>query len=156
MPKIEIRPEPEFEDVLIVASQMRERDAEEIYALRYHEDPELLAGEVVHSGAFRWGAYIDGEPVAMFGAYPMWPGVWSVWSFGTDRWSRVAPAMARFMKSFITPALINAGAHRVFCWSMEAHTDACRWLEFLGAKPEATLDNYGKNRQRFVCYGWTR
>ena len=155
-PKITLIAEPPFEDVLVVARAMRQRDAEEIYAIRWHEDPEALAAEVVTSGAFRWGAYYEGRPVAMIGACPLWPNVWTVWSFGTDEWNRVAPALAKHARKFMLPALEGFGVIRAFCWSMEAHTDACRWLEFLGATAEVTLDNYGKNGQRFVCYGWTR
>lgn len=156
MSKVEIRAEPPLEDVLAVTRNMRARDHEEIFAIRWHDDPDMLAQEVLASGAFRWGAYLDGRPVAMFGAYPQWPKVWSAWSFGTDDWRRVAPRIARFMMEFMRPALEHSGAIRLFCWSMETHTDANRWLEFLGAKKEVTLDNYGKNGQAFCCYGWTR
>ena len=156
MARIEIRPAPGLDDVLAVTRNMRARDAEEIFALRWHDSPCHLAEEVMHAGEFRWGAYLDGRPIAMLGAFPQWPRVWSVWSFGTDEFRKVAPAMARHVKTFMIPALENAGAIRAFCWSMEAHTDACRWLEFLGAAPEVKLDKYGKNGQTFVCYGWTR
>jgi hypothetical protein len=33
---------------------------------------------------------------------------------------------------------------------------AHRWLLALGARPEALLDDCGKDRERFVQFAWTR
>jgi hypothetical protein len=153
---IELKPEPDFNDVLFVAERMRACDQEEIYSQRWSDDPAMIAQEVMLSGAFRWGAYKNGVPIAMIGAFPKWPGVWSVWSFGTDRWPEVVKTLASHVQRFMLPALENHGAIRAECHAMASNKPACRWLTFLGAKAEATLDNYGKNGQTFVCYSWTR
>lgn len=154
--KVELRPEPPFEDVLEIARNMRQRDQEEIYATHFGADPAELAAGVVASGAFRWAAYIDGRPVAAIGAAPRWPRVWTVWAFGTDEWNKVVLALTRHVKRFMIPAIFNSGALRADCNAMETHADARRWLEHLGAYPEKVMDNWGKNGETFVCYCWTR
>jgi hypothetical protein len=153
---IELRAEPSYEDVLLVAQNLRVRDQEEIFATRWTHDPEHLAENVVNTGAFRWGAYLDGKPVAMIGAAPLWPGVWSVWAFGTDDWSKAVRVLTKHVKRFMIPALEQANYKRAFCYALATHDDARRWLKALGAHEETTLANWGKNGQTFVCYCWLR
>jgi len=155
-PRIELRAEPPFADMLEIAQNLRGCDREEIFATRFGEDPEQLARDTVNSGAFRWGAYLDGKPVAAIGAVPRWPKVWSMWAYGTDDWDKVALTLTKHGRKFILPALLNSGFIRADAMSLATHTQAHRWMELLGARPEKTLDNYGKNGQTFVSYVWTR
>ena len=154
--KVEILEDPTFEQVLFIAENMRERDREEIYATRYGEDPAEVARDVMRAGDFKWIALVDGTPVAAWGAYPRWPGVWTGWAFGTDDWPKAVRAVTRHVRRFMLPGLYHAGAHRVDCLAYAGHTDARDWLDYLGAKPEKPLDNWGKNGETFVCYVWTR
>lgn len=156
MGRVILRREPDYADMLAVASNLRERDRQEIFATRYGSNPADLARDVVLTGGFRWGAYLDGRPVAGIGAYPRWPNVWSVWAFGTDEWPRAAIALTRHVKKVMLPALLKAGAHRADCYALKEHGDARRWLEYLGAVPVNILDNWGRSGETFVCYSWTR
>lgn len=142
--------------MLHIAMNLRARDHEEIYATRYGEDPAEVARDVVHTGAFRWGAYLDGVPVAAIGAFPRWPNVWTCWAFGTGDWAKVALTLTRHATTFMMPAMQRSGAIRIDALALEAHTDARAWLAFLGGRPEKVLDNWGKNGQSFVSYVWTR
>lgn len=151
-----LKAEPKYNDCLYVARNLRERDQEEIYATKYNPNPETLAKEAVNSGAFRWCAYYEGRPVALIGALPRWPGVWSVWAYGTDEWSKVIVSLTRHVRRFMTPAIFNAGAHRVDACALASHTDARKWLRLLGANQEETLESWGKNGENFVCHVWTR
>lgn len=153
---VTIIPEPDLADVLAVAENLRERDRAEIFATRYGDDPLDLARDTVRTGAFRWGAYADGRPVAMIGAFPRWPNVWSVWAFGTDEWPRVVRALTRHVRSFMIPALYHAGAVRADCHALETHTDARKWLTYLGAREANRLDFFGRNGECFVEYVWLR
>lgn len=153
---IELRPEPPFEDMLQIARNLRARDREEIFATRYGNDPADLARDAVNTGAFRWGAYVDGRPVAAVGAVPRWPRVWSVWAYGTDEWPKVVITLTRHVRRFMIPAIFNSGCIRADCMALARHVDARRWLEYLGAVPEKVLDNWGKNGEKFVLYCWTR
>lgn len=154
--KVEIKPEPTFAACHRVACNLRERDKAELFATRWSNSPAELAQTAVHTGAFRWSACLDGTPEALIGAMPRWPGVWSAWAYGTDEWPRVVGALTRHVRRFMLPALFNAGAHRVDAFALEEHEDARKWLSFLGAEENNTLDKWGKNGETFVCYVWTR
>lgn len=154
--KVELRAEPSYDDMLYIAARLRERDRQEIFATRYGDEPEALAADAANLGAFRWGFYVDGRPVAAMGAVPRWPKVWTAWAFGTDEWSKVAVAMTRHARRFMYPAIKGSGAIRVDCMSLITHTDAHEWLQYLGLRPEKVMDNWGKNGETFVCFSWVR
>jgi len=155
-PHIELRAEPSFADMLEIAQNLRARDRDELYATRYGENPEDVARDATMTGAFRWGAYLDGKPVAAIGAFPRWPNVWTLWAYGTDDWPKVVLTLTKHARKFMLPALYHAGAIRVDAMSLATHTDAHRWMASMGGAPEKPLDNYGKNGQTFVNYVWTR
>jgi len=144
-------------DVRTVARGMRAADRAEIFATRWDEDPDLLATEcLAHAGI---GAVIkaaDGVPVCVIGASEMWPKVWQVWMFATDRWPEAAREATRLVRRWIIPALYNAGCHRAECRSSAAHVTAHRWLERLGAERESLHRAYGKNKENFIGYYWRR
>src|SRR3546814_15202527 len=54
------------------------------------------------------------------------------------------------------PALVEVGAHRAECHSMEGHAEAHAWLELLGAEREGVRPRFGKNGEGFVCFSWRR
>lgn len=153
---VQIVAEPPLADMRHVAQNMRERDRNEIFATRWDDDPNKVARDVCASGAFRWGVYLDGAPVAAIGAHPRWPGVWTAWAFATDDWPKVVVPTTRHVRRFMIPALINFGVERVDCLSLATHTDARKWLTYLGAKEEKSLDKWGKGGETFVSYVWTR
>jgi hypothetical protein len=153
---VQLRAEPPYEDVLFVAQNMRASDREEIYATQWTATPEELANNVVHSGAFRWGAYVDDIPVAMIGAQPRWPGVWTAWAFGTIDWRKVALTLTKHVRRFMVPALLNHGALRVDAFAMASHEESRAWLTRLGATPGNPLDKWGRNGETFVAYSWLR
>jgi len=138
-------------DALFVATNMRDWDKTEIYATRWNDDPADIATDSCECGDFAWIAY-NPEPVAIIGAVPIHPGVWSVFMFATDKFSNIAISLTKYAKRVIIPSLANAGAHRLECKSMEGHTVAQKWLEFIGARPETVLENYGRNGEDFILY----
>lgn len=156
MKKVSLKEVPNLVEIQYICERLRERDHEEIFATRWSEDTTRLAYEMLQCRDFMWVAYYDNEPVALIGAYAKWPGSWSVFAFGTDKWPKVVLSLSRHVKNFMIPALYNAGALRCDCHALETHEDARRWLKFLGASEGPPLDNYGKNGQTFVCYSWTR
>lgn len=139
-----------------ICQNLRARDYEEVFATQYEDDPFTLADNTLACGDFQWIAWRDGEPVASIGARPMWPNVWNVWAFGTDRWPEVVLALTRHVRRFMIPALKNFGAHRAQCFALETHDDARRWLTSLGAQEGPKLDKFGKSGQTFVVYSWLR
>ena len=153
---VELSPEPPRADVEYIVANLRERDRAEIFATKWTTDEAELVEAVLAAGAFQWAAYVNGEPVALIGASPRWPNVWSMWAFGTDKWPLAVRRLTKHAKNFMFPALMNAGAVRADCYALETHEDARRWLKALGAIEEQRLANWGKNGETFVCYCWLR
>ncbi|MEM0949534.1 MAG: hypothetical protein AAGK37_19200 [Pseudomonadota bacterium] len=153
---IDLRAEPSYLDMLEITRQLRVRDKEELDALVFDRSPEAHARLAVASGAFRWGAYLDHQPVAAIGAHPLWPNVWQAWAYGTDDWPKVALTLTKHVRRFMIPAIYRTGAHQVQALALSDHTAAARWLVSLGAIPAQKLDNYGRNQENFTRYVWTR
>lgn len=142
------------DDVRFVARNMREWDRKEIFALRWDDEPDGVAADVLRVPGFSWVAYHDDTPAAVIGAMPMWPGVWSLFAFGTEAFPHVALTLTKHVKRFMIPALIQGGAHRGQCHSIEGHTDAHRWLESMGGKTEPMIRGFGRNRENFIPFVW--
>lgn len=141
-------------DLLYVARNMREWDKREIYATRATDDPNAIVDTILHlGGKFAWLAGAE-KPIAAFGAFCLWPGAWTVWCFGTDDFGQIGKDLTRFLVRRIMPALAEQGAHRAECRSIEGHTEAHEWLERMGAVREATLLDFGRNRETFHVYAW--
>jgi hypothetical protein len=138
-----------------VAARMRAGDRDEIFATRWDDDPDTIADETMACARFGAVAWHVGEPVAVVCAMPLWPGVWTVAMFATVRWPAVAGAGTRWLRRELMPDVVAAGAHRVECRSLATHVTAHRWLERLGARREALLTDYGRNREAFYLYAWT-
>lgn len=138
-----------------VARNMRADDAAEIFATRWNTCAHELADDCMACAPFAWAA-IRSEPVAVFGAVAAHPGVWSVWMFATDDWPHVGLEVTYFMKRVMFPALIDTGAHRIFCESISTHSKAHSWLErAFGAKKEAAHPGFGRRRETFYTFAWT-
>lgn len=136
---------------------MRERDAREIYATCWDENPEHLADRVVAGGSFRFVFAVDGVPACVVGAAPLWPNVWAAFMFATDDWPRVAVSVTRFVRRVMIPVLFEQGVIRVSAASDSAHDTAHRWLELLGAEREGSpLLDFGKDGETFFNYVWRR
>ena len=140
-----------------VVQRMRDRDLDEVLATQWSDDKEAFANSVLRVGHFGFVLHHDdGEPIVCCGAIPMWPDVWSVWMFATDRFDEIALSTTRFAKRHFFTGLDAAGWHRLECRSLDRHTVAHRWLESLGAYKESEVNNYGKRGERFFVYCWTK
>lgn len=138
----------------VVAQNMREWDRREIYACRWHEDPETIVEDVCAAGMAFWTAWRDGVPVAAIGCVPVTPRVWAPWCFGTDRFRSVALGLTRLARRSIIPAVRNAGGHRLEVRSLAGHDDAQQWLErSFGAEREGVHPKAGKGGETFYTYG---
>lgn len=139
-----------------IIENLRPRDREEIFALRWDNDERAFTEDVMRfAGDMTWAWWRDGVPIALQGAWPMRPGVWSCWAFGTEQWPRVVLSMTKHSRRFIIPALLRARFHRAEAVALAAHTDSRRWIEALGAREEGIRRGFGRHGEDFVCYVWT-
>lgn len=137
---------------------LREIDAAEIYNMRGHDNPLLLAREVVNAACYGKAgiALHNNKPAAIIGVSPLWPGVWTAWCFGTDDWPKCAMALTRYGKRVLRPFLMARGAHRLQCESRIDHVEAHKWLSVMGAKPDGLLGGYGRDGSDYVMFSWRR
>jgi RimJ/RimL family protein N-acetyltransferase len=142
--------------LLYVCRNLREADRAEIFASRWTDDPDELAIEA----ATRWGdfSYIafggDGVPIASVGASPLHPGVWSGWMMATDDFHTIGKQLTRWMRKVMIPAVVEAGCHRAEARSAAEHHEAHAWMRMLGAKREAVLRQFGREKQDFHLFVW--
>ena len=95
----------EADAVACVAERMRDADRAEIFATRGNDDADAVARETIAYARLGCVSWWDGpagegsstEPVAVVCAIPLWPGVWSVGCYATDKWAHVAPATTRWI-----------------------------------------------------------
>lgn len=145
------------EALRFIVSRLRERDRAELFATRWDDDEAGFTESIFAvCGAMSWCWSWAGVPVSVMGACPLWPGVWSVWAFGTDDWPRVVLSMTKHARRYMMPALVKSGAHRAQCCALAKHEDARRWLSgALHARQESILPAYGRGKEDFVLYVWT-
>lgn len=143
--------------IIPVAMNMREADKREILANRCGDDLLAVANDAAAMGqTLGWVAGLGDKPIAAFGCFEMWPGVWSMWLFATDDFHQIGLSVTKLVTRQIVPMLWESGAHRLEARSMEGHHDAQRWLEVIGARREATLKGYGRDGDDFHVYTWDR
>ena len=140
-----------------VVERMRSKDRDEVFATQWDDDRSSFANHILRVGDFGFVLHHDdGEPIVCCGAVPIWPGVWSVWMFATDRFDEIAMSTTKFGKRVFFPALEQSGWHRLECRSLESHKVAHTWLESLGAYKESESLGYGKAGETFFVYCWTK
>lgn len=139
-----------------VAYNLRASDRQELEATSWRLDSALLARTAERCRFGFVAAGDDGTPIAAFGASEAWPGVYQVGMFATARWPEVALAASRHAKRALMPAVRDAGAHRAHAFSLSTHTEAHRWLEWLGASRETTLRGWGRGGEDFILFAWWR
>lgn len=148
----------ELEAVEHILRNLRQSDADELYAQRWDRDPDSYALVVDSLPTSMCDVFWhQGEPASLIGAYPLWPGVWSVFAFGTDKWDKCVVSLTKHARRFLMPAIYNSGFHRAQAWSVTSHTRAHRWMvRCLGARHEATHVGWGAGGEDFHCFMWDR
>jgi len=147
----------EPQEVYTVAMAMRERDFNEITALRWSETRQELAESLIGSFADLENVYVAGDdegPIAVVCYVPLRKGVWSLGMFATDRFQKVGAFLTKQIKREIIPALARAKAHRVECQSIVGYDSVHKWLKFFGLKEESVLSGFGKNGEDFKTFSW--
>lgn len=139
-----------------IVRNMREWDRREVYAVSWATDPQTLGDQMfANLGSFAFMASADdGEPVAAIGALNAWPGLWTPWAIGTDRFPLIARQLTRFVRNDMIPLMRDLGFRRAECFSMVGHAESHKWLAACGGTPEYTAKSYGKNGEDFVLYAW--
>ena len=152
----------EYEPLLYITQNMREKDRTEILATLYEmtteESNELMTRitlDAANKMGIGWIGYRGDEPIAVLGMTMMHPNVAQVWMYATDSWPMVALSLTKFAKNTIIRLLKDSGTHRAQCFSIAGHEVAHRWLKMLGATEECVAPNYGRNGEAFHLFAWS-
>lgn len=106
--------------------------------------PEQIPDDLLwRSSPFCYIAYADTEPVFVFGAAPVIPGVYQFWGFGTDDTPKVLPQLTKFCREEFAPDLYLAGVRRVQVHVPLKSQQSFRWLtEHIGMRVETIMSDY--------------
>lgn len=114
----------------------------------------ILARWLITSGE-GFIAYMDDEPVTLFGTTPMTAACYSVWALGTQHMRRTIPAVSRKFMVEIIERRIAQGLRTAEARSLATHTEAHKWMRDLGAEQLGDAFPYGKADEPFVMFRWT-
>ena len=142
-------------DVSFIAANLRTSDREEIDCqVAPGTRPSEIAAFCLQ-GSQSWTVFRHGLPVGAFGFAPISDGVLNGWAFGRPGFGRCTPAITRFVFRDVLPAWFDHGIRRVEVRTIDSHASAHRWLEAAGATRCCTLEDWGRNGERFYLYAWT-
>lgn len=147
-------PTIDHEVTRFIVENLRPEDRREIDAVSRDESDDARIERYMMLAEFTFWAEWGERPAGLIGAWPLWPGIWQVYAFGTEDFERVAPTLTKFAKRFMTPALIRAGAHRAQCDSIADHHRAHRWLESMGYENEGAMRKYGRGGETFYRFAY--
>lgn len=150
-------------DMVHLATNMRAQDAREVFALRRSDDRVALAYNLYAMLPYAQHAFVcgldkAGNATAFLGIWAMdeTGGLASANLFATAEFPLIAGALVRHVRRSVIPALLTRGCRRVECRALADYRTTRRFICACGAAEEALLPDYGKNREAFVLYAWTR
>lgn len=142
-------------EIRYVCQNLRRSSKEDVFGVT-DATPEEFAEIMIATPGFKWVGYAKGMPAALIGAYPMHPGVWGLFGFGTDNWKLIWRDVTRTARRDMMKAVADAGAHRAQCLSPATHRETHSWLRMLGATLETPMPRYGTDGQDYVMFAWVR
>lgn len=154
---VEIR-QANLRDACYVAANMRANDRFEIDAVVETEHPVQIAAMLLdYSKDLAFCAYIDGQPVTVFGVHPSWPRTCVAgWAYGTERLKRTIPRITDYAVKVLVPELVRRGYRRLQVHTYVGHDLSHRWLEGMGLTCEGVAVGYGLHGEDFAVYAATR
>lgn len=142
-------------DASFITANLREIDRLEAFCQLPDDAGTIqLAAWLLYSGD-AFVAYLDDEPVFMFGTSPMSSTCYNVWGLGTDRTTRVIPAVTRYLMTTHIEKRIAQGARTMEARSLASHTEAHGWMRGVGATQLGEPFEYGKGGEHFVLFRFT-
>jgi hypothetical protein len=152
---IDIRPAINSHATFITAN-LRPLDHREAFCQLPPDTKATVLGLWLASQAHAHIAYVNDDPVMLFGASPINAYVWAVWALGTRHCRRAVPAVSRYFTRTLIPQLIDEhGIIALEARSYIENVEACRWIENLGGEQCGEPFPYGREHERFALYRWT-
>ena len=147
---------PNLMAITYVCENLREIDRRECINAFFGTPQDLAISHFSFRGAYTRVVWFGSAPAAVVGTYEMWPGVWSMWAFGTDLWPKVVVPITKFIRRELDPFIKSQGAHRAQAIAHADHTEAHAWIEMLGMEREGVLKGYGRDGSDYVSFAWRK
>ena len=145
--------EPNFHELVTVASRLREADMRELRVTRKDLDrPVKLATAAWTASVYRRLALWEKTPAMAFGASQAPGGSVQVWGFGTVDTARVIRTVTKFVIRSMIPELLGRGVPSARAIVHPENRSSQAWLQHLGFKPEATLTGLGDRQEEMILY----
>jgi len=138
-----------------IADNMAPDDLAEILETHWLDTIDGFAEKCTEVGGFVALAD-DGEPVAMAGIYPIYPGVATAWLVGTARLPERRLEISRTARRWVRMALDGGGYHRIHAFADSRHVRTHPWLEAIGLRQETRLAKWGKSGVDFILFSAVR
>lgn len=142
-------------DASWIMANLRQLDREETFCQLPDDLPTAKLAEWFITGGEAFIAHYRDEPAMLFGTTRIHVCAMSIWALGTDRATRVIPAVSRFLIEHAIPWRLDEGFTCMEARSLATHTDAHRWMESMGGVRHGEPYLYGKGGELFVTYRWT-
>lgn len=138
-----------------VLSEVQQQGLAEMLAVGWADD---LAGVMSNTRA-RFTASSEeymvfglAEPIAVARFTLARPGVLAMGFFATDELPAIIVPLTRFARKTLFPNYHDAGIHRIECSSLQANTEAHRWMRMLGMVQEGCAVCAGRNGENFLQF----
>ena len=135
-------------DALYLAEHMRDIDAREVFATKWHDNREWFARECAAIGGICY-KNADGVPVAMGGFNEVWLGMGAAWMVATPEIVNHGVGLTKLGKHMMETA---TQFHRIQALSADFHTVSHEWLLSIGFRRGPTLERYGKGGEDFYTF----
>jgi len=147
-------------DVRHVCRHLRAEDAAEQFAVRFDDDPEALADDLLRMQALAIKHLAlctdDGEAAVLVGAFIKGPGLAGFHMCSTPRIGEIGREGHRFGKRRFIPAVLVPNVTRAETRILASHSHARRWVRACGFREEGISARLGKNGEDFVQVAWLR
>lgn len=154
---------PTCQDILDVALNMRQRDHDEIFAVRAGGDRAALAYGLYAVLPRALACFVCGldnsrSAQALVGVWPQdeTGGLATANMFATSGFRRLAPPLIAHVRSSLIPSLIARGVRRVEARALASYTTSRTFMAACGATQECLLPDYGRSGECFALYAWRR
>jgi hypothetical protein len=145
-------------DISFVCAFMRDHNARELFAVRFHSDRAQIAFEICarHRFCIRLEALCldDGRPAALLGAWLAGPRLAAVQMLMTDDWPAIARSAVKHIRKRFIPAVLMPNVTRAELTVLQTAEFSLDWLAWLGFCAEGVMRQRGMPPENFVNLAW--
>ena len=142
-------------DLIILAHTMRDDEKDQLCAVLGlpEYDPDVAARVLVGMRGPTYCVLRDGRPVLAAGLEELRPKVWAAWMAGAmEAWESCWRLITKTVIRETDALLVSGDAHRIEILSLTTRTEAHRWYEACGFKPEGVQAKLFADGRDAACH----